>query len=344
MKKITEFTGWLRQHISLKSALTTIAIVVVIVAVVYALCGTLCSRNVAKQLYGEEIGKKGLRYKYQEHIYDPKTGKVLVDSIQWLYCCNDTLAILAKHNKRAYINLNTAALITPLDYDKAWTFSSERGVMVRNDSVYIFRPDGSVVNPKGLPYHRESELVYYHNGLVLHGSEDWVGLLDTAACWSLPPRYDYIQTDYQHRLYSTKAGEQCIVYSFRLDTVLIGNYSSVSVDWSQGLIATEQNGIQHLFDYQGKMLYETIYQRIEELPYNTRQKDAAGKDIWKETDCYVYTAYNGKRGLMDRHYHVLTPPLFYSIEAQTQHIFFASFGGYGEDFGTLIDDHGKPIR
>lgn len=47
---------------------------------------------------------------------------------------------------------------------------------------------------------------------------------------------------------------------------------------------------------------------------------------------------------MDKHYHVLTPQLFHSIEAQTKHVFFASFGEYSDRFGTLIDDHGKALR
>jgi hypothetical protein len=116
------------------------------------------------------------------------------------------------------------------------------------------------------------------------------------------------------------------------------------VDWSEGLIVTEHNGIQRLFDYEGKLVYKVIYKGIEELVYNTHRQDSEGKDIYEETDCYVYVDYNNKRGLMDKHYRVLTPPLFCSIEAQTKHVFFASFGEYSDRFGTLIDDHGKALR
>jgi hypothetical protein len=47
---------------------------------------------------------------------------------------------------------------------------------------------------------------------------------------------------------------------------------------------------------------------------------------------------------MDKRYQILTPPLFYDITAQTKHTFFASFGNWSNRFGTLIDDHGKPIN
>ena len=87
-----------------------------------------------------------------------------------------------------------------------------------------------------------------------------------------------------------------------------------------------------------------IFQRIEPLMYATGRKTADNEDIYDLTDCYVYRDYTDKCGLMDKHYKVLTPPLFHSIEAQTKHVFFATFGEYSDRFGTLIDDHGKALR
>ncbi len=322
---------------------------VALVALVWAICGTFGGKGsnlpVTRRLYGEEIGDNGLRYKYGDHIYDPRTGKVLLDSISWLYVGRgDTIGIVAKHNKRAYINLNTARLLTPLAYDKAWAFSSDRGVMVRKDTIYIFRRDGSIVNRHGLRYRGQYEMLYHHGKLIVRADNDMYGLLDTAANWVLPARYTYIDNNYQHQLFNTKTGEQCVVYGYELDTVLAGNYKSVDIDWSEGIVATEYNGVQHLFDYQGRMVYEVIYKGIRTLTYNTNRKDANGNPVYEDTECFVYTDYNNKCGLMDRHYRVLTPPLFHSIEAQTRHVFFASFGEYSTRFGTLIDDHGKPIR
>jgi hypothetical protein len=129
-----------------------------------------------------------------------------------------------------------------------------------------------------------------------------------------------------------------------MDTVLIGNYKDIQIDWSEGIIATEHNGIQHLFSYEGKIVYEVIYKSIQELSYNTGRKDAQGNEIWEQTNCYVYTDYNNKVGLMDKNYNILTPPLFHNITAQTRHTFFASFGEWSSRFGTLIDEHGKAIR
>ena len=124
----------------------------------------------------------------------------------------------------------------------------------------------------------------------------------------------------------------------------MGNYKQVDIDWSEGIIATEHNGIQHLFSYKGEMIYKVIYKSIQELHYKTGRKDAQGNDIWEATNCYIYTDYNNKVGLMDKRYQILTPPLFYDITAQTKHTFFASFGNWSNRFGTLIDDHGKPIN
>lgn len=330
-------------------ALVMLCTAVVLIAAIYAIIGTVCTQTnkgaITRKLYGEEIGDRGLRYKYGDHIYDPKTGKILLDSISWLHTGRgDSIGIVAKHNKRAYINLNTARLLTPLEYDKAWVFGSDRGVMVKKDTIYIFRRDGSTVNSHGLRYYGQYDLVYYKGKLTVISDNNLYGVLDTAANWVLPQQYTYIDNDYQHQLYNTKKGEQCIVYDYNLNTVLSGNYSRVDIDWTEGIIATEYNGVQHLFDYKGKMIYQTIYKTICKITYNTHQKDKQGTDIYADTDCYMYVDYNNKCGLMDKQYRVLTPPLFNDINAQSKHIFFATFGDYSDHFGTLIDDHGKPIR
>ena len=335
------------KSLSTKSILFIIASIVVLIATISSLCASFSStsKHVKDKLYGEEIGNNRLRYKHGDHIYNPETGQILMDSIEWLHVkYGDTIAILAKNNRRAYINLNTAELITPLIYDKAWTFSCHRGIMVKSDTIFIFRRDGSIVNPDGFKYKNQYELLYHADKLVVNVDHDKVGLIDTAAQWVLPPVYSLIENEYQHRLYNTRLDDQCIVYSYDLDTVLLGHYKTIDVDWSEGLIATEHNGIQHLFSYEGKLIYEVIYKAIEPLNYNTQRKDAHGKDIWEETNCYVYVDYNNKKGLMDRRYRILTPPLFYDIKAQTKHTFFASFGEWSNRFGTLIDEHGKPIR
>ena len=335
------------KSLSTKSILFIIASIVVLIATISSLCASFSStsKHVKDKLYGEEIGDNHLRYKHGCHIYDPETGKILVDSIDWLHVSySDTIAILAKNNRRAYINLNTAELITPLVYEKAWEFSCDRGIMVKSDTIYIFRRDGSIVNPNGFKYKKQYEMLYHNDKLVVNVDNDKVGLIDTAAQWVLPPLYSMIENEHSHRLYNTKINDECIVYNYALDTVLMGNYKAIDVDWSEGLIATEHNGIQHLFSYEGKLIYEVIFKAIKELTYNTGRKDAHGNEIWEETNCYVYVDYNNKEGLMDKRYRVLTPPLFYDIKAQTKHTFFASFGEWSNRFGTLIDEHGKPIR
>lgn len=350
MKDLTNICASVRswwQARSLATRLFLLCAPVVLSAVVYSLIrsGHSAPKAIQKHLYGEQIGRNGLRYKHGAHIYDPVSGTILVDSIQWLHISpGDSIAILAKQGRRAYINLNTAELLTPLSFDKAWEFACDRGVMSSKDSLYIFRRDGSQVNMHGLPAAGQYEYLYYKNRLVLRTDYEHVGLLDTTCQWVLEPVYSQIETSYGRMLYNTRLGDECIVYDFNLQPVLRGAYKSIDVDWSEGLIATEHNGIQRLFDYEGKLLYKVIYKRIEPLEYNTGRQDKDGNDIFEPTDCYVYVDYNDKRGLMDRHYHVLTPPQFYKIEAQTRHVFFASFGEYSNRFGTLIDDHGKALR
>lgn len=342
------FINWSKLfRFTTKQLILIFGVIIVLIAVIYAAIGTFgdSKKHLKNAFYGEEIGTKGLRYKHGDHIYNPKTGDILVDSITWLHTpYSDSIGILAKHGKRAYINLNTGKVITPLAYDKAWEFSSERGIMVKNDSIYIFKKDGQLVNPVGFKYHKQYELLFYKGKLALKVEQNKVGLIDTTATWILQPIYTFIDNNHQHHLYNTKLDEQCIVYNYDLDTVLEGNYKQVEIDWSEGIIATEHNGIQHLFDYKGKLIYEVIFKDIRELTYNTKRIDSNGEEIWESTECYAYIDYNNKEGLMDKNYKVLTPPLFYDIKARSKHIFFATFGKYDDEFGTLIDHHGKPIR
>ena len=336
---------WKARSIATRVILVCLPVIIIATCISFSKSLKSAPKVIEKRLYGEEIGRNGLRYKHGAHIYDPETNEILVDSIEWLHISRgDTIAILAKKHRRAYINLNTAELITPLEYDKAWEFACNRGIMSRKDSLFIFRRDGSQVNLEGIVVRNQYDHQFYDNKLVMKVDYDRVGLMDTACQWILEPTYSKIETDYGRRLFNTKLGEECIVYDFELKPVLRGAYKNIDIDWSEGLIATEHNGIQRLFDYKGKLIYKVIFKKIENLTYNTGRQDKDEKDIYEDTDCFVYVDYNNKKGLMDKHYQVLTPPLFHSIEAQTKHIFFASFGDYSNRFGTLIDDHGKALR
>ena len=168
-------------------SLASISAAIVVTAIGVALYKHY-EKPVKNKLLGNEIGTNGLRYVYHDYIYNPKTGKKLVTDVDWLYISsNDSIGILAKEGKRAYINLNTANLITPLEFDKAWVFACNRGVMIKNDSVFIFRRNGSQVLPEPLPYQQEYELIFYRNQFVIHGTPDLVGVIDTTGQWVLPP-------------------------------------------------------------------------------------------------------------------------------------------------------------
>ena len=212
MKHFSSFLSGLRRFWQARSRSVRVLLIcapVILAALVYSLArsGSSAPKAIQKRLYGEEIGRNGLRYKHGAHIYNPETGEILVDSITWLHINRgDTIAILAKNHRRAYINLNTAELITPLQFDRAWEFACNRGIMSRNDSLFIFRRDGSQVNTSGLTAGNQYEYLFYENRLALNVDYDHVGLLDTAGNWVLEPIYQKIETSYGHRLYNTRLG------------------------------------------------------------------------------------------------------------------------------------------
>lgn len=212
---------WKARSITTRVLLVCLSVILVAVCLSLSRSFKTAPKAIEKRLYGEEIGREGLRYKHGAHIYNPKNGEILVDSIEWLHVTRgDTIAILAKNHRRAFINLNNAQLITPLDYDKAWQFSCDRGIMSRHDSLFIFRRDGSQVNVTGLSSRNQYEYLFYNNTLVLNVDYKHVGLLDTAGNWVLEPIYSMVETNYNKRLYNTKLGDECIVYDFDLKPIL----------------------------------------------------------------------------------------------------------------------------
>lgn len=325
--------------------LLTVCIISLMGYGLYSMLDRAYRQRKIESCYDYSIGQKGLQYnELKRRIYNPKTKTVIVDKIEWLhYHHSDTIGILAKDNKRAFINLNTGQLITPLTFDKGWQFSCKRGVLSRNDSLYIFRPDGSQVNAEGIPTIDNYEFVFHNNQLLVKQDIDQYGLLDTAAHWLLEPEYKQLDIDYHHQRIIGQIEEEWVVYDFGIQEKLRGPYKSIQSDWTEGLIVTELDGIQHLYSYDGQLLHKVIYRSIERIRYDTEKTDHNGNTIYAETDCYMYQNYDYKCGLMDKNYRPLTPAIFYDIEAQNKHLFFASFGEYHHSFGTMIDEYGHEI-
>ena len=173
-QSFTQLLHWLKS-LRPKTIFLLTFIAVVLIATTISLSNTFlsASKQLKDKIQGEEIGNNKLRYKHGEYIYNPETGKILIDSIDWLHVAyGDTIGILAKNKRRAYINLNSAELITPLEYEKAWAFSCNRGVMVKNDTIFIFRRDGSLINPDGFKYKGQYELIFHHDKLVVNVDND----------------------------------------------------------------------------------------------------------------------------------------------------------------------------
>ncbi len=282
------------------------------------------------------IGQGDLRFNYVEkYIFNSRTGNRLYKNIDWIHDSGDSIGIVAIDNKRAYVNFNTGKTLTDFDYDKAWIFSCNHGVMVKNDSVYVFRRDGSIVNPKPLYYNNDYALVFHKNLLVICNQEGKVGVIDTTAQWIIQPEYSSISIDYNHDLLNTRKNDVRSVIDFSNNTILSGFYNDINILWEEGIIVTEYNGINRLFSYDGKLIYDVVYSQINELRYETDDEE------YRLSNCYIYQSYDGKYGLMNRHYKIVTPPIFYYIEAYSERLFFAKLS---YNVGTIIDDMGRTVK
>ncbi len=185
----------------------------------------LSRQRILMDRYGVPIGAGTLNYMRGErkYIYDRNTGEIKIDSIDWIYIEDfDSLAILAKNNKRAYFNVNTCELLTDLYGDRAWAFLCGRGVMSKGDSVIIYKRDGSVVPTPHIHYKNENEMVYKDGTLTVAGDNSLYGLIDTAAQWILPPECAYIVTDTVRKVHITKKDGLFNIYDYNLTPIISG--------------------------------------------------------------------------------------------------------------------------
>lgn len=349
MKKITSIFANVWNYIKRHKGLF---IVVLVIAVAYGIyscrfrIGRLLNSDDYDYYYEEEVGKNGYIYdRSNGWIKEPYTGIKVITDIDWIRLDGDSICVIAIDDKRAYINLNTCKLITDLVYDKAWVFCNGVGVMTRGDSIYVFDRTGKQINKRAYYYDDEYELLFHDGVMVVHDDKEHVGVIDTKCQWIFPPIYDELEYDVDHKLCSVRKGDKRMVFNNDMDTILCGEWKKVSISYSAGIVVTETNGVERLFDYDGKLLCDVVYSDIETLSYNTGRTDSDDDYIYEECNCLVYSNYSGKKGLMDRDYKILTPPIYSDITAKSRHILFATFSdNWYNEVGTLIDDHGHQIR
>lgn len=349
MKKISSSVVNVWSFIKRHKSLFIVLLVIIMVPLSYFGLRCYFSLHDSESEYDyceQRIGRNGLIYNdCHGYIKASKTGKKLITGIDWIRLDGDSICVIAIDDKRAYINLNTCKLITDLAYDKAWVFCNGVGVMTRGDSLYVFDRSGKRVNRKPFYYDDEYEMVFHDGVLVVHDDADHIGVIDTKCQWIFPPIYDELEYDVDHKLCSVRKGDKRMVFNNDMDTILCGEWKNVSISYSAGIVVTETNGVERLFDYDGKLLCDVVYSDIETLSYNTGRTDSDDDYIYEECNCLVYSNYSGKKGLMDRDYKILTPPIYSDITAKSRHILFATFSdNWYNEVGTLIDDHGHQIR
>ena len=72
---------WKARSITTRVILVCLPVILIAICLAFSRSFKTAPKAIEKRLYGEEIGRDGLRYKHGAHIYNPETGKILVDSI-----------------------------------------------------------------------------------------------------------------------------------------------------------------------------------------------------------------------------------------------------------------------
>ena len=74
---------WRSRSAAHKVLLVCGCVVMVAGAIAFIRSFRVSPQSIEKHLYGEEIGRKGLRYKHGSHIYDPEMGECQLLRYSW---------------------------------------------------------------------------------------------------------------------------------------------------------------------------------------------------------------------------------------------------------------------
>lgn len=291
------------------------------------------------------------------YIRDERSGKKVLRDVAWIVESdgNDSLMCFASKGYRGYFNMNTGKVDIPADrYTKAWDFSEGFAAVMDGDSTIRFiNPSGKVVIDIDFRYTPKCDkrpFVFREGYCAMVGSNGAWGLINSQGKWCVKPQYDYIKYNDKGFWTVWKDGRKGLMNdSLRL--VLEPVFRDVVVD-SYGLEALMENYVRQLFAFDGTLIHDFTYTRVDDLVYKTGSEDEEQYDCKWELSPYkvYYTTYStedvDRAGLLGPDGKPITPPLYREIKAVSAYCFrcFFDYDCDGEGLSVLIDNKGKVIE
>lgn len=269
------------------------------------------------------------------YIYNKRTGEKLIKHIAWIAkpLGRDTLVCYSNGRKRGYFSKNTGKVAIEPKYDHAWVFSE--GLASVDDNGYIKFIDGTgkVVIDQKMPYIPNMEGYVFHGGYCVVDTDDGeqYGLMDKKGNIVLPMEYSSIYPSHDFKFWRLQKGEEMAVLDSNLKPILPLNECSISI--GDGTIdVTMPDHTMRKYDMEGTLIDDFYITSVRMLEYEKEEIKYRDNVVNKVDDelteileesyhphatarLRAYVAGDGYEGLMSADGHVVTMPLYKSIEA-----------------------------
>lgn len=295
-------------------------------------------------------GRVSPHYKYHNngynggssYIYDAKTGKKIYKGLDWVAVpeSGDSLMVIAKDGKRAYINRFTMETVIPFKYDAAWSFYEGVAAVCEGDSIHYIDHTGKPINNIKFLRDKKYGNYAYHGNYAAIPVGDKYGLIDKAGNWVFPPHYDYLSIGRRNLWYISHNGKMGVIGT-NGGMIVPCNYKDITINSESGITVTLADNVRQLLDYEGNLIDDFVFEESYFLSYNMDEFDKEGNqkqgvaDMLKYSSGYYY-------GLMTKTGIPVTKPIYTDIQCVIPGVYQCEIPGTGEYI--MIDGKGKRIE
>lgn len=269
------------------------------------------------------------------YLEDRRTGEKIMKGIAWIAkpLGNDSLVCYSNGKLRGYFNAKNGKVIIEPKYKHAWIFSDGLAAIEEDGLIKFIDCTGKVVLDKGISYNEYSDDYVFHGGYLVVSSDDRgkCGLMDKNGTLVLPAEYDEISVACNLEYWRVRNDVNSAVYDKNMKIVLPFIEGNVFL-YDNTIDVTMADHTMRKYDYSGNLIDDFYITSVMQLEYETDELYHIEKTkVEDEDECYdelepwqhkraiarlrSYVAGDGYEGLMTPEGHVVTMPLYQSIEA-----------------------------
>lgn len=299
-----------------------------------------------------------------DYVQDEVTGQKVLEGLDWMRGGNgneDSIAVYAQKGRRGYFNTNTGkSILLPKKIHNAWIFSEGLSLAKSYDSVFIYDTNGCEI--KAFPLMDDycpGDNTYSNGHLAMMDENGKYGLIDREGNWTIEPLYDELKLELRtywvlktekvipHAAYPQGISPHVSVLNDSLQTIMEGDWCNIDFADDYVLVQSADHS-ESRYGLDGKLQDAFVYNSIENMSYSTNNLEwVTNYDGDKEQEperaiatLLKYMTYRDWEGLITADGHVVTPPLYYTIEAVSKGLYLCK---YPSGIGVLINDKGQIV-